>query len=77
MYSQLEIDQVNIHLQEDQLEDAIVYEEEEQDKCKSLIDNIAGLKNSVNTLNTKIITQLKLNTWKIKRDIEISRITNA
>ena len=31
-YSQLEIDKFNLQLQEDQLEDAIVYEEEGPDK---------------------------------------------
>ena len=59
------------------MEYEIIYEEEEPDKCKYLIDNIAGLQNSVNTPNTKIITQLKLNTWKIKWDMERLRSTNA
>ena len=31
----------------------------------------------MNTPNTKIITKMELNTWKIKRDTEISRSTNA
>ena len=44
-YSQLEIEKVNLQLQEDQLEDAIVYEEEGPDKCKHLIDKIASLQN--------------------------------
>ena len=53
---QLQINKVNIKLQEDQKQDAKVYEEEEPDRCQHLIDNIEGIHNSVNTLNAKIIS---------------------
>ena len=47
---------VNLQLQEDQLEYAKVYKEEEPEKCEYCINKIAGLQNSVNTLNEKIIS---------------------
>ena len=46
----------NLQIQEDQLEYSKVYKEEEPEKCEYCINKIAGLQNSVNTLNEKIIS---------------------